>query len=143
MEVTSWIGVVATTISAVVTVATVALRLQTKTQLAAIEKGTEQAERTASGIVRLPPSDRNRLTKPQLFALARDELTMHDQKHARVLKFALAFTVALGVVVSGLFWMSERSEAGPEQDCSAQANGHSQAVGCSKGTVHQVQINGK
>ena len=91
-EITTWVGVAASGVSGLVTLVTVYLRSQTKTQLAAIQSGSPEAARIVSDAVTTVQIDTTRLTKEGLLELARQEIEMRDRRNARRMWTALGFT---------------------------------------------------
>jgi hypothetical protein len=95
--VTTWVGVAATTVSAVATIAAIYIRNQTKAKLAAIEKGTPEAARIIADAVTSVNLDTSNLTKRQIFDLAKAEIERRDNRNKRML---MAAVVVFGILTA-------------------------------------------
>jgi len=111
----TWIGVAATAVSAVVTIATAYLRSRTKEKLAAIQQGGTAAERVVADAVTSFRLNTAKLSSKQVFALAKAEIAARDRRHSRNLRISLGLvaiaaitTVILAIVVQ------QRAPAGPD-----------------------------
>lgn len=87
----TWIGVAATAVSAIVTIATAYLRSRTKEKLSAIQKGGAVAAQVVSNAVTSYRLNTAKLNARQVFELAKAEIAARDQRHARNLRISLGF----------------------------------------------------
>jgi hypothetical protein len=110
-QITTWIGVVASAISAVVALVTVYLRSKTKEKLAAIENGSPEAARIVADAVTSFDLNTEKLTKEQTFLLVRDEIAARDKKHARAVRLFFGIAIILAAVSVALSWILRDPEA--------------------------------
>jgi hypothetical protein len=119
-DITTWIGVAASSVSAVVTITTVYIRANTKRKIAAIDAKTPDAARIIADAVTSFGLDANKLTKEQTFVLARAEIAARDRRHARVLWTSLGLAGMLAVTT---LILSRRGEdAGDTYNQSTHVN---------------------